>query len=102
VLLLGNIYVVAMLDIGHEPTRDVGDLELDAGNLDAELLGHLLEEEVDVGVHGAKLVLLAARVADRVQSTRSLILIPIVNLIGGEKKQRGFRRRKKKTGEDRV
>jgi hypothetical protein len=47
-------------------------------------------------------VLLAARVADRVQSTRSLILIPLVNLIGGEKKQRGFRRRKKKTGEDRV
>jgi hypothetical protein len=66
VLLLRNIYVVAMLDIGHEPTRDVGDLELDAGNLDAELLGHLLEEEVDVGVHGAKLVLLAAHVADRV------------------------------------
>jgi hypothetical protein len=50
----------------RSPSLDVSNLKLDASDLGAELLGHLLEEELDVGVHGTELVLLAVRVVDGV------------------------------------
>jgi hypothetical protein len=77
-------------------------------HLGAEL-GHLLEDELDVGIHGTELGLLATRVVDRVQrGTRSRPLIPLVNLselesaeIGGRRREAG-RIEERRSGEEQL
>jgi hypothetical protein len=42
-LLIHNTDLIEARVVGGEPTLDVGDLELDIGDLGVKLLGHLLE-----------------------------------------------------------
>jgi hypothetical protein len=81
-LQVGDARVVKMFVGGHliEALGDGRLLSHEALlHLDVELR-HLLEHELDIGIHGSKLGLLAACVMDRFQDViGSILLIPLVN-----------------------